>query len=117
MAVDPVRGIGTVGGVLVGAVVLAVAATVFAPGLASAAAVRVALGVCGGGFAVVAIAYAREGYYEQMAGHTLASAGFLVVALDADGAIAWLGIALLGVGGVLLLQDAILRGGRGGASI
>ncbi len=114
---DPVRALVAVVVVLAAAGAAAAAVQVLAPGIASVAAVRLALGACGVGFAAVAVAYGREGYYEQMAGHLLASAGFLVVAVDGEGPIAWLGIALLGIGGGLLLQDAILRGGRGGTSV
>ncbi|MFA9516304.1 hypothetical protein ACERIT_03650 [Halopenitus sp. H-Gu1] len=117
MVVELGRVLAAIVAVLGAAVLLAASANVLVPELASDAAVRIALGICGVGFVIIALAYAREGYYEQMAGHTLASAGFLVVAIDGDGPIAWLGIGLLGIGGSLLLQDAILRSGRSGTSV
>ncbi|SEH51698.1 hypothetical protein SAMN05192561_10441 [Halopenitus malekzadehii] len=103
--------------VLGGASATALVVRAFAPGVASAEAVRVAFGACGVGFVAIALVYAREGRAEQLAGHLLASAGFLVVAVGGGGRIAWLGIVLLVIGGGVLLQDAFLRGGRGGASV
>lgn len=77
------------------------------PALASDTLVRIALGICGVGFLLASGTYARDGYRIQAAGHGLAGVGFILAASGTEGTVIWVGVLLLGGGGVILFRDAM----------
>lgn len=103
-------------GVLVVATALAVVATRLAsPGLGDPVIVRILLGILAVFYAGIALVYTVDGYPKQAAGHVLACVGFGVVAASGEGTAAWVGVALLAIGGGVLLLDAVRQGGQGRA--
>lgn len=104
-------------GVVVVATALAVVATRLAgPSLGDSEIVRILLGVLAVLYAGITLAYTLEGYPKQAVGHVLACVGFAIVAVGGAGTIAWTGVVLLGIGGAVLLFDAVEQGGQGRAS-
>jgi len=105
-------------GVLAGVVAVGVAAALGA-GLAADGprTLRVVLGVCAGAMLVVAALYVVDGYTEQAIGHVVAGVGLAVAAGAGDGVPVWLGVTMAATGVLLLLHDAVRRGGNGRPSV
>lgn len=101
-------------GALIGLVV-ATAALAFGAGLAASGngTIRILLAVCAVAMFGIATIYLAGGYTKQTVGHAVAGLGFAIAAGVGDGLGVWVGVALAGVGGVLLVRDALRQGGRG----
>lgn len=90
-------------------------ASALGAGLAAngAGTLRLLLGVCAGAMLVVAALYVADGYTEQAVGHVVAGVGLAVAAVAGDGVPAWIGVTMAAIGVLLLLRDAVRRGGNG----
>lgn len=73
---------------------------------------RVLLAACAIGLIAVTVAHARAGRTMQATGNGLAGIGLGVAATFGGGIIAWIGLIVAGIGGVLVVRDARRRRGR-----